>query len=881
MITNHKNRKKLKIMTHKVKEELLYTWNLTGKLHHALDQKVVDCIGKYSEEFLQLLESYQSAVIGVGETIENCMKNEESRELIIQLEQYCEEIYQLSQSLDTLQNYYIKSANLLNKHQDILESFKEILVKKTALFLPYKFSMWDSLESIYFAVKEDSDWEAVVMPIPYIEQEEGKTTEEWKYEGAYFQQIPIVSYQEYIISEQQPDIIYIHNPYDDYNLVTSVAPQYYSAELKKYCKKLVYVPYFFTGRMFPEIHLATPSYANMDYIILPSQDSVEQMEKYVPREKLLALGSPKIDRMLRMSQLKQMPEEWRNRIRGRKTVLYNVSINAILNGGFQVILKMRYVFNYFKRQNKLVLWWRPHPLMKSTLKSMRPELLGAYEAMEEAFLREQIGIYDTTPDSNLAVAATDAFLGSYSSMCALYGIMGKPIFLAGGLPTEEPTKEEKRILWPAFPGAEPYIRELRTYPVKDAEGNMYFYAKAYKVFCKISRDFEKIDVIQKFEDDWLRLQAFHTKEPKQMEIYFYPQDKTKPGKIYHVADNTWTELNTFIDIPLSRHIGITKYKNQWVVLPGKDPEFIFINEETGERNQCCGYDEVLRPYCQMPEEILLCGFMQLGNYCYLLSYRINKLLEFNLEDKSWRYYDIGVEEDRFSTFWFDDVDFWFLAWDGSHVVRWNKETGKLRVYSDMPREFLGLFSNLATPYTPAFSGAFDIRNGEVILFPNVANMHLKLNKETGKIVPWELQLPYEEGQRKSSLYNMTNNYGMRLWYDENHLCTQTAYDGSLLLIDLNTGETERKQCLLSEEDYEKYHVPMDKMARRDNNFNSPYYHYEDGFQCTLKDMMDYFALGANMQEERQHLASTEGIENADGSCGKKIHEYMKDAFMNI
>ena len=42
----------------------------------------------------------------------------------------------------------------------------------------------------------------------------------------------------------------------------------------------------------------------------------------------------------------------------------------------------------------------------------------------------------------------------------------------------------------------------------------------------------------------------------------------------------------------------------------------------------------------------------------------------------------------------------------------------------------------------------------------------------------------------------------------------------------------------------------------------------------LKDMMDYFASGADMKEERQYLASTEGVANADGSSGKKIHEYI-------
>jgi len=135
------------------------------------------------------------------------------------------------------------------------------------------------------------------------------------------------------------------------------------------------------------------------------------MKKYVPQEKLLVLGSPKIDKMLSMSEKKQIPYAWKERIRGRKTVLYNVSLNAILNEGFHAILKMRYIFDYFKKQSDLVLWWRPHTLMKATLKSMRPQLLGAYEEMERMYLLEKIGIYDTTPLQQHGSCCNGCFFG--------------------------------------------------------------------------------------------------------------------------------------------------------------------------------------------------------------------------------------------------------------------------------------------------------------------------------------------------------------------------------------------------------------------------------------------------------------------------------------
>ena len=39
-----------------------------------------------------------------------------------------------------------------------------------AVFLPYKASMWDSLESVWKAADEDPDCDAYVIPIPYFDR---------------------------------------------------------------------------------------------------------------------------------------------------------------------------------------------------------------------------------------------------------------------------------------------------------------------------------------------------------------------------------------------------------------------------------------------------------------------------------------------------------------------------------------------------------------------------------------------------------------------------------------------------------------------------------------------------------------------------------------
>lgn len=45
---------------------------------------------------------------------------------------------------------------------------------------------------------------------------------------------PVMWYGNYDFEKRRPDMIYIHNPYDKYNYVTSVHPDFYSENLKRY-----------------------------------------------------------------------------------------------------------------------------------------------------------------------------------------------------------------------------------------------------------------------------------------------------------------------------------------------------------------------------------------------------------------------------------------------------------------------------------------------------------------------------------------------------------------------------------------------------------------------------------------------------------------------
>ena len=80
----------------------------------------------------------------------------------------------------------------------------------------------------------------------------------------------------------------------------------------------------------------------------------------------------------------------------------------------------------FKRyQDEVALLWRPHPLIKATIESMKPELWKTYEKIVEKYCREGWGIYDDTSDIDRAVILSDVYYGDPSSVVQLCKKAGK------------------------------------------------------------------------------------------------------------------------------------------------------------------------------------------------------------------------------------------------------------------------------------------------------------------------------------------------------------------------------------------------------------------------------------------------------------------------
>ncbi len=411
---------------------------------HTIHLRVKEKLGQKEYDTVQTaLSDCQEAAIQLGEAIEQIAG--EGTDVVSYLERYCERVYQISVERETVlpQKAYKSLEENLIKAENALKS---MTTEKVAVFLPYKASMWDSLESVWRAADADSEWTSLVMPIPYFTKNKDGSPGEMQYEGADFPPyVPIVDWQQYALEGLQPDVIFIHNPYDQYNLVTTVHPYFYASRIRKYTDKLVYIPYFVhKNEVVLEHYCILPGtlYANM--VILQSEKVREQYIRYYSaalpelvkklgktaiKQKFQAFGSPKLD----VEETKEtlIPDKWKPFLeKNIKVLFFNTHLSSVMKGkSEQFLKKLDWIFNYFQKRKDVVLLWRPHPLMLETAASMNPEAVEPYVQLVNRYREEQVGIYDDSKDLHRAINLSDAYYGDTSSVVELFRHQGKPIMI--------------------------------------------------------------------------------------------------------------------------------------------------------------------------------------------------------------------------------------------------------------------------------------------------------------------------------------------------------------------------------------------------------------------------------------------------------------------
>lgn len=211
--------------------------------------------------------------------------------------------------------------------------------KPRIYFFPSLYSRWNSMRGLFEVVASDKEVDCFVVPIPYYYKDGlGRCSPaQWDfslYEKELGQDSPfLLDFRSLNLKEASPDMIFINEPSDEYNLSFMPDPVFFSKNLKQFTKNLIYIPWFLTSEIDiedeedgkaiinAENYVIMPALVHCDYAILQS-DAIEKLYRRLLereggaeyanywKEKLLPWGSPLFDK-ISGKELNSSPEIWR------------------------------------------------------------------------------------------------------------------------------------------------------------------------------------------------------------------------------------------------------------------------------------------------------------------------------------------------------------------------------------------------------------------------------------------------------------------------------------------------------------------------------------------------------------------------------------------
>ena len=882
-------------------------------------EEIAKLIGKKEYDKVGvLLEECQQAAVAVGETIE---KSEgEGTEAVTKLEGYCEYLYEIHEGLG--------NANDLNAHktekqlQKIINAaqagINALPEKIEAVFFPYKAAMWDSLESIWMAADADPECDAYVVPIPYFDKNPDGSFAREHYEiDMYPDDVPVVRYTDYSLEDHQPDMIFIHNPYDEHNFVTSVHPAYYSSRLKEYTDCLVYVPYYATNGNMSEAQSILPSYFRCDYIVIQSPQFKGFFDKRVPKEKLLPLGSPKFDKIIRLcADPPEPPEEWKDKLAGRKVFFYNTSISGFLDDTKSFLKKLSYVFSVFKDRKDACLLWRPHPLLESTMDSMRPDAKEEYLRLKEYFVKEDIGILDETADIEKTIALSDAYLGDAgTSVTSLFGVAGKPMYILNNSLHEAPG-EDDWLAWTYVPCRgdrnNRYSIMLGNRLFKDIDGN-----RNYRYLCDLSEEYtgggyysqsleaggkvlvlpanaehillidpdtlerERIELKHRVDRDGAFSWAFNFLLSGEQDTYYilpnrYPDMvsfNARTRKVRYYSDEAFDDEFSVYENPLQeRVIGIR--------IAYLDESLCFLSDTTkdlhcrieGTEGFFNGYDGIEHEYFMVrnPE---IPGITLKGPKILCIDVKGKRLRAIQLETGEVQEREVGL--DGVYTGFLRDVHnldvFWFLPYQGTLLCKWTMSEDRFE-HVDVKIEGLRSFRRPQRYEYDEYYFSNGIFHGDkLILSPNWGNKFVEVDVNTHEATEWIPPFHYTTDDKNDYF----RNWGIGSFIIDSYDWTYKYYYApEHILYDLNLEKhiAEPVKTRIDKDDIYNLAAGFHKDSQW-----MPYSCFEDVFN-SLADIAAGNIHGHSFDKERQIDAYRHINASPNGDCGEKAYRYMNSIF---
>jgi len=796
----------------------------------------------------------QEGALSLCDFIESIEGDENSKSEVVELlVDYCELLFKANSGEigeKTLRKHLIKIENSVNH--------KLKPNKIEMIFLSYKASMSDSLETIYLAAKADTNCDAYWIPIPYYEYDTttGQRTAKMCYEGAehYPNYIECTDWQAYDIEKRRPDVIFTFNPYDEGNFVTTVHPNFYTKRLRELTDMLVYVPYFVYGEYGYEIanHFCILSgcvYAHK--VIVQSEQSRNTYSRVfkqqyggaygIPDDKFIALGSPKFDKCINSKRENfQLPNNWHNLIEGKRAIFFNTTINAILQGGVEYLAKLRHILNVFRNNKNVLLWWRPHPLNKATFQSMRPQLIAEYEQIISEYRAGDWGIFDDTQDLHRALTWTDGYYGDASSIVPMYQAMGKPVMVGDIMHW---SKDGRAVV------------PFQSYITSD---HIFFSAYGINSLYSVCKNSGDLKLLLCFPNNKLKSNPmlYSGMVEKNGMLYITPTYSSEI--LIYSLQNQEVETISFNKNSADKGLvpafyNAVSYDKYVFFTPFRYPAITRLDIETHEVSFFDDWVKQIEPYVFTGHDYMFIGTLIIGNILYLACACGNAVVAFNMTNCTSTVYEVGKKGYSYSGISFDGEYFWLSPRRcDTPLVKWSPEKGIIR-------EFHEIYFDVAKSHEMSMLEGVCFNNF-LWLFPLSASHVVKINVKTETV-----QIVDEFEQDCCELPNYSNAHkftSVKRHGDYIYVCK--VRNGQTILVEYNIITFKKRYIplVLSPEEDEKLKKTVKQLLLLEN---TQFYSVESE-SVSITDFI-------NRVSNEGDIPKSLDINN--GTSGIKIYEYVK------
>lgn len=415
-----------------------------------------------TERMPAILAQCQETAIALGTMIEE--QKGEGTITVRNLEEYCELIYQMHEA--AARGDYSESDNscllMQQKAGQIKETIKkEIDLRYEVIFFPCRASEWKFMESVYRAAKEDEDCVPYVIPVPYFYKNPDQSAKEMRDDTKLFPpDVLAVKYDAFDFAVHCPDVMYIQNPYDEYDAAMSVHPFFYASNLKKYTDCLVYISPYLTDEIDGDDEravenmkycCAAPGVVYADWVIVQSkrmrQVYIDILTEFAGEdtrrmweEKILGIGSPELDAdvaetiadealLRKWEQILRKPDKSRKNI-----VLYGTSTAVLLQQKEAALAKIKSVLSFLeKKKDEIALIWIPDMPMETYSEKKYRDVLEEYQKLVHRYQAEGWGILGKPEDAEQAVSLCSAYYGDGGYMAQMCIRKGIPVMIQNSL----------------------------------------------------------------------------------------------------------------------------------------------------------------------------------------------------------------------------------------------------------------------------------------------------------------------------------------------------------------------------------------------------------------------------------------------------------------